>query len=141
LARSKNITQFCAYCNKETKMARVGAMEVTENGEKDAVGNKVWYKCSRCHHNILFDETELNSLKDSAEIKSLSKEECIEYSPENSYSVGQAIYHENLDDVGWVKDKKIMSDGRSAIIVAFQKLGERKLIDNFRPEDTVLPDE
>jgi hypothetical protein len=122
-------------------MARVGAMDVTENGEQEAVSNKVWYKCSRCHHNILFDESALQSLKDSAEVKTLSKEECLAYSPENSYSVGQAIYHQDLDDVGWIRDKQIMSDGRSAIIVTFQKLGERKLIDNLRPEDTIHPEE
>ncbi len=138
MARSKNITHYCAYCNKETKMARVGAMETTENGDEEAaaIANRVWYRCSRCHHNVLFDEAELNSLKDPTEVKALSKEQCIEYSPEKSFSVGELIYHNDWDDVGRVKDKETMSDGRSAIIVSFQKLGERKLIDNFRPEDS-----
>ncbi len=137
MARSKNITHYCAYCNKETKMARVGAMDTTENGAEDAAASgRVWYRCSRCHHNVLFDEETINSLKNSVEAKSLSKDQCIEYSPEKTFSVGEAIYHNDWDDVGWVKDKQITSDGRSAIIVAFQKLGERKLIDSFHSDYT-----
>lgn len=118
-------------------MARVGAMETTENGGEDtaAAADRVWYRCSRCHHNVLFDESEINSLKEPSEVKALSKEQCIEYSPEKSFNIGELIYHNDWDDVGQVRDKQTMSDGRSAIIVAFQKLGERKLVDNFRPDD------
>jgi hypothetical protein len=118
-------------------MARVGLMKPTENGQDDTGANKVWYRCSRCHHNILFDEETLAALKESAESKSLSKEQCTHYSPEKSFNVGEAIYHTEWDDMGWVKDKQRMSDGRSAIIVTFQKLGERKLIDSFRPNDVI----
>lgn len=136
MARSRNITHYCAYCNKETKMARVGEMDVTENGAEDvSSAGRIWFRCSRCHHNVLFDEETINSLKDAKESKSLLKEQCTEYSPEKTFNVGEAIYHNEWDDVGWVKDKQTMSDGRSAIIVAFQKLGERKLIDSFRIDD------
>ncbi len=136
MARTKNITHYCAYCNKETKMARVGAMDTTENGQEENTTGRVWYKCSRCHHNTLFDEATIHALKEPPEAKPLTKEDCIEYSPMKSFSVGEAIYHSELDDIGWVKDKETMSDGRSAIIVSFQKLGERKLLDSFRADDT-----
>ncbi len=117
-------------------MARVGAMDTTENGQEENTTGRVWYKCSRCHHNTLFDEATIHALKEPPEAKPLTKEDCIEYSPMKSFSVGEAIYHSELDDIGWVKDKETMSDGRSAIIVSFQKLGERKLLDSFRADDT-----
>lgn len=136
MARSKNITHYCAYCNKETKMARVGPMEVADN---NSAASRVWYRCIRCHHNILFDEETLNSLKENRETKELSKDKCTEYSPDKSFKVGEAIYHSEWDDVGWVKEKQTTSDGHSAIIVAFQRLGQRKLIDSYRPNNSIEP--
>lgn len=122
-------------------MARVGEIETTENGADEiaATAGRVWYRCSRCHHNILVDEEALSSLKEPRDSKSLSKDQCIEYSPTKTFNVGEAIYHSDWDDVGWVRDRQTMSNGRSAIIVAFQKLGERKLIDSLRQDDAAEP--
>jgi len=120
-------------------MSRVGAMDTTENGQDESAADRVWYKCSRCHHNILFDEAAITALKEPVEAKPLSKEDCLEYSPTKTFNVGEAIYHTELDDMGWVKDRETTSDGRSAIIVSFQKLGERKLIDSIQIDDTTEP--
>jgi hypothetical protein len=120
-------------------MARVGAMDSTENGSDQSAANRVWYRCSRCHHNILFDEDALATLQEPLEIKAISKEQCTEYSPEKSFSVGDAIYHSAWDDMGWVKTRDKTSDGCYAITVEFQKLGERKLIDSFHVDDSTEP--
>jgi hypothetical protein len=137
LARARNILLFCSYCNKETKMARVGEMTAEENGTGESSGTvRVWYRCSRCHHNALVDETNLYASKEADEGKSLSKDQCMSYSPDKSYSIGDAIYHTEWDDIGLVRNREKSSDGSYAILVEFQRLGQRKLIDSLRsPEE------
>ena len=62
--------------------------------------------------------------------KKLEKIDCSEYDPHSSYKVGQAIFHSDWDDVGKVMSKEKTSGGASAIVVSFQKLGERRLLEN-----------
>jgi hypothetical protein len=114
-------------------MARVGEMTTDENGTTESPGAlRVWYRCSRCHHNALVDETNLTASKEADDAKSLSKDQCTSYSPDKSYSIGDAIYHTEWDDIGWVRTREKTSDGSYAILVDFQRLGQRKLIDSLR---------
>jgi len=53
------------------------------------------------------------------------------YSPERAYNVGDIIYHADWDDIGRVMSKERTSSGGQAIVVKFEKLGERRLIENF----------
>jgi len=123
MSKTKYVLHFCVSCNKEAKMAIVGSME----GE----GNKVWYRCTRCHHSTMIDT--LKSPLENNVIK-FSKEECISYSPERSYTVGELIYHSDWDDMGKVTGKEKTSSGGRAILVTFEKLGSRRLIENLAAE-------
>ena len=58
-------------------------------------------------------------------------EDCIDYSPKENYAVGDAIYHKGWDDVGTVVSKELTSNGSQAIVVTFNKLGEKRLIENI----------
>jgi hypothetical protein len=58
----------------------------------------------------------------------------LEYSKEKVYSIGQTIYHTEWDDYGRVLAKQRMSNGIHAITVAFEKSGERRLVENVAPE-------
>jgi hypothetical protein len=62
------------------------------------------------------------------------KEECSEYNPENTYAVGQSIFHTEWDDMGKIVSKERTSRGQSSIVVAFEKLGERRLLENVVPD-------
>jgi len=44
------------------------------------------------------------------------------------------IYHEQWDDIGVVRQKAITSSGGYAIIVEFEKLKTKKLVEKFNPE-------
>jgi hypothetical protein len=107
-------------------------------GMVEGTTNKVWYRCPKCRHAMLLN---LDDLLKEAELKSipLNPELCVTYSPLRLYSVGEAIFHTELNDVGKVTRKVRTSDGHQAIIVTFEKIGERRLIENFLPEEDLQP--
>ena len=120
MSKAKYVTQVCSSCGKETKMETIGAVVGSEN--------KVWYRCTRCHHSIMI---EVNSQKDVNVIK-VTRENCIDYSPEKIFEIGNSIYHTDWDDMGKVKSKEKTSSGGNAIWVEFEKSGTKKLIENLQ---------
>lgn len=130
MARTKFMMHDCAYCHKQTKMERIGEMPSSAN-ENDP--QKVWYRCTRCKHSALI--TVVPQTKDkNAPVPKIDRSICTEYSKEKEFSVGQAIYHSDWDDVGTVLKKDKMSNGIHSIVVSFEKNGERKLIENVISE-------
>ncbi len=130
MARTKFMMHDCAYCHKQTKMERIGEMPSTTEGAESL---KIWYRCTRCKHSALI--TVAPQSKDKAEqAPKIERSACIEYSKDKIFSVGQAIYHSDWDDVGTVLRKDKMSNGVQSILVSFEKNGERKLIENMSPE-------
>ncbi len=130
MARTKSLMHHCSYCDKQTKMELVGMVEGTTN--------KVWYHCPKCRHAMLLN---LDDLQKEAEQRAipLDPQSCITYSPARLYTIGDAIFHSELNDVGKVTRKVRTSDGGQAIIVTFEKIGERRLIENLLPEEDFQP--
>ncbi|MDA0987051.1 MAG: hypothetical protein O3A55_05565 [Bacteroidetes bacterium] len=125
MAKSKFRIHFCENCKAEKKMQILGAVEGNET--------KVWHKCSRCRHNFLID-TGLLNVEEKKDLNDLVKEECSNYNPINKYEVGASIYHSDWDDMGIVTSKVKISSGLQAIIVEFQKNGNKKLIENLQED-------
>ena len=98
MAKSKYIIHQCAYCHKQTKMELVGEMQ---NEGAVAPSQKVWFRCTRCKHSALLDAVSVQKEKNASIIK-IERKECIEYSKEKVFPLGQAIYHAELDDMGKV---------------------------------------
>lgn len=121
MARGKTITHHCGHCNRESKMEVVGNVE--ENPER------IWYRCTRCRHAILLDLVQWKKEQEDAK-KKVERSQCMEYRPDMTYSVGQAIFHSALDDMGRIVSKETTSDGAHAIVVSFEKLGERRLLES-----------
>ena len=50
--------------------------------------------------------------------------------------MGEAIFHTDWDDIGKIISKERTSGGGSAIVVSFERLGERRLLENvvFDPD-------
>ncbi|MEX2117878.1 MAG: hypothetical protein WEB37_13435 [Bacteroidota bacterium] len=127
MARSKYINHFCAYCHKDTKMEIVGG--------KAAGGNvsdplKMWFRCLRCKHSAMIDR----NLDQKWMSEKMDRETATEYTATKVYAIGQTIYHSTWDDLGRVMSKIKTSGGVHAITVSFQKLGERKLVENLAKE-------
>ncbi len=125
MAKSKYVMQYCSYCHQETKMEIVGRMETSE-GQSD--GSRTWYRCLRCKHSALLERVEPSSKRNGSQ--SLDRTNCIEYRADKSYVIGQTIYHTEWDDVGLVTSKQKISSGVQAITVSFEKVGERRLVEN-----------
>lgn len=124
MARGKSLAHFCHHCGRESKMEMVGAVE----GQPE----RVWYRCTRCRHASLIDLEQLRRQQEDSRRK-LERADCSEYRPENTYTVGQAIHHTEWDDIGKIVSKVRTSDGHHAIVVTFERLGERRLLENLVP--------
>ncbi len=129
MARSKFMMHDCAYCHKSTKMELVGGMQL-EGQEVNP--QKLWYRCTKCKHSALLT-VELSPKEKSGHAK-IDRTSAIEYAKEKVFTVGQAIYHTGLDDVGRVVRKDKTSGGIQSIVVSFEKTGERKLLENIQQE-------
>ena len=128
MARSKYITHFCAYCHKDTKMEIVGGKAAGASGSDPM---KMWFRCLRCKHSSMIDRVNPDQKGIS---EKMDRETATEYAATKSYVVGQTIYHSTWDDLGRVISKNKTSSGVHAITVSFQKLGERKLVENLAKE-------
>src|SRR5258706_314049 len=125
MARSKYTAQFCSYCNKSTRMEIIGEMQ--EGQEKS------WYKCTRCHHMTLID---LKLQEAGRQSSKLDRTSATVYSPQSKFKVGESIFHNEWNDLGRVTGKTRTSDGSEAILVTFEKQGQRRLIENFKLDES-----
>jgi len=125
MAKGKYILHQCAHCDRVTKMELIGTTE--------QVPDKSWYRCTRCRHATMINVDELRQAEVDSK-KKLDRADASEYNPEHSYQIGQAIFHTDWDDLGKIMSKERTSGGGSAIVVSFEKLGERRLLENIVPE-------
>jgi len=96
-------------------------------------GKITWMRCAGCSRLTLFRSDRLKQLRQSAEprVRVVDAED-IEYDPRKSFAIGQYLYHPVWDDRGEVVRKEVTASGRMTIIVFFQRLGERRLVENLR---------
>ena len=124
MARVKNVEVFCPNCNAVRKMELTGEVSGDENETKK------WAKCKKCKQTMIIDLAE-DVKETKLSLDGIENEDCTVYAPTKSFTVGEAIYHENWDDFGKVVSKEVMSNGQSAISVEFQKSGLKKLIESL----------
>jgi hypothetical protein len=140
--RSKYITglMLCSECTRTARKEIVGEAKghntepvdgvASENGEPPQ--ENLWVRCTKCHNTMLVNLTALMSEKPKTHTM-VSPSECTPYSPSRIYAIGEAIFHKDWDDVGTVIGKEVTASGRNAVLVHFEKSGERKLLENFQP--------
>ena len=125
--KAKYITLYSPFLMKETKHELIGEPQETDNGRQQ------WARCSVSHHSQLvnLDALQASAEKAMTEIK-LAREDSKEYSPKAEYEIGDVIYHKTWDDVGIVRAKEIMSNGRASLLVHFEKNKDKRLVENFK---------
>jgi hypothetical protein len=124
MARTKYSMHFCVYCNKDARMEMMN--------EAHGSADKIWLRCSRCHHMSMM---EAPSKADGGAKGKIDPSVATPYNPQECFEVGQSIFHAGWDDVGRVLSKMKTSDGCHAIVVAFEKGGQRRLIENLKTEE------
>jgi hypothetical protein len=130
---------LCSECTRTARKEIVGeaknqvAAETSEPlQEGQPEPENLWVRCTKCHNTMLVNLTALMSEKPKTHTM-VSPSECTPYSPSRIYAIGEAIFHKDWDDVGTVIGKEVTASGRNAVIVHFEKSGERKLLENFQP--------
>lgn len=125
--KAKYMVLYSPFLMKDTKHELIGEPTETENGRMQ------WAKCAVSRHMqmVNLDTLASNTEKKVTEIK-LAREDAKEYSPKNAYKVGDVLFHKAWDDVGIVRAKEVMSNGRGSVLVHFEKNKEKRLIENFK---------
>ena len=131
MAKGKYIFHHCGHCDRVTKMEVIGSSE--------SQPDRMWYRCTRCRHASMVSAEELRKTEEETK-KKLTREDASEYLPSNTYTVGQSIFHSEWGDIGKIVSKEKTSRGESAIVVAFEKLGERRLLENVTPDANNNPE-
>lgn len=125
-AKYITLSNVCEICSKPTKFELVGEVSGQEEGKR-------WARCSKCHHTMMINMMVIEGERRATKEVNVSAEDCIPYSPKSVYTIGDAIYHKMWDDVGTVVSKELTSSGGQAIVVAFNKVGEKRLVENIAP--------
>ncbi len=125
--KAKYVKLYSPFLMKETKHELIGDPMETENGRRQ------WARCTVSRHSQLvnLDILEAQGDKKDAIIKEFSREDSKEYVTTDVYQIGDVIYHTKWDDIGIVLSKETTSNGGHAIIVQFEKIKEKKLIENM----------
>lgn len=143
--RTKYITglMLCGDCTRTARKEIVGEARshltpdtpVAVDGEAEEPRNEnLWVRCTKCHNTMLVNLAAMLEEKPKTHTN-LTAAECTPYQPTKVFALGEAVYHKDWDDIGTVIGKEVTASGRNAIIVSFDKSGERKLLENFKPEE------
>lgn len=133
---------LCSECTRTARKEIVGEARTRLAGETpqpiesqdgELPQENLWVRCTKCHNTMLVNLTALMSEKPKAHTL-LAPAECTPYTPSRIYAIGEAIFHKDWDNVGTVIGKEVTASGRNAVLVHFEKSGERKLLENFQPQ-------
>ncbi|MDZ7271526.1 MAG: hypothetical protein ONB17_07910 [candidate division KSB1 bacterium] len=116
----KAVAFFCPQCRLDRPMKRAG---------KGLGGEIIWLRCTVCGKRTLVNRQEWEDLLAGRERK--DRPTLQEYHPSATFAIGQELYHPVWDDTGQVIRKEVTSGGQHMIVVAFARLGEKKLVESL----------
>jgi hypothetical protein len=115
--------QTCPRCDRRRKMRILRSSDET---------GLAWLNCIACNALVCFEqEDDSGTLCDPrliGDFGSPAPETFRTYAPEESYDVGEIVYHQTWRDVGKVIRRRELPGGRYAIDVAFLNYGPKMLI-------------
>ncbi|MDX2129869.1 MAG: hypothetical protein SFU91_12620 [Chloroherpetonaceae bacterium] len=125
---------YCDICNAPTPRTYVGEWKPAEHKDHEVETTEVqdkkyWLKCQVCGQVQLFEEWRIQ-VDRSKKLEELKPEDCVAYSPQGIYVVGDAIYHKALDKIGVVTSKQTTASGSHTIMVQFEGIGLKQFLEN-----------
>jgi hypothetical protein len=119
----ENLELYCRFCKKviEFHLER----SIAGSGRIVDKQSTFEYFCTKCHHTVCISGQDL---LESCGGKTVSDTIPREYLCKERYLIGEVIRHTSLKDKGTIVGKDIGNPSR--IIVQFQKLGIKKLVES-----------
>lgn len=93
-------------------------------------GQIIWLRCTGCDKTTFLSAAVYQQLVSASKApRVVADGECVNYDPSQKFMIGQVLYHRLWDDSGEVIRKLTTKEGKTTIVVAFSRLGERTLIE------------
>jgi hypothetical protein len=119
--KGANVVLSCRHCKAEQ------AMKPHSEGMK---GQIIWLRCAGCNKATFLKMADYQQLVAARKApRVIADGECVKYDPNQNFMIGQRLYHPIWDDRGEVLRKLTTSEGESTIVVSFNRLGERTLVE------------
>ncbi|MGQ9804496.1 MAG: hypothetical protein ACUVRP_00265 [Chlorobiales bacterium] len=90
---------------------------------------KYWLRCKNCSAVSVIEEWKIQINREK-NLDELTIDDCVTYTPQGIYRVGDAIFHKALNKIGIVRSKQFTNSGASAVTIEFRDLGMRQLLEN-----------
>ncbi len=125
--RRKYYKGYCETCGEPVRFVLK---------DKDEEEGQIILRCDSCHSRLNVPvERVLKSgrllTEDEYERRSEALSKVSDYKPGATYWVGQKIRHNKFSDVGKIIRKEKTDDEHRAIIVKFEKVGTKKLVEGL----------
>jgi uncharacterized protein YlaI len=125
--RASRKHKYCPECEEEM------AMSVIRKAESDR--DFYWLLCPSCKSRFALTRQQYLRGK-RPDISAIEPDGARTYHTNQTYKVGQLIYHNELGDVGVVINKASAPsniDCSGSIIVSFTEIGQKRLIEGYAP--------
>lgn len=123
--KAKQRHKYCPVCKEMVPMSVIR--------EAEDEGDLYWLLCSACDSKFALRRQEYHREK-QPDISVIKKDSARVYRTNQTYSVGELIYHRRLDDVGLVVDKTAAPGSvncSGAIVVSFMEAGSKTFIEGY----------
>jgi len=119
------VLRFCESCHAQIPMRFVGEWKERR---------LAWYRCAGCHAVSHVSLEELRPAEQAPPPETLAEfnGEPIVYEPHLVFHIGQRVYHRGWRDEGIVIRKAQTSAGLHKIVVAFERVGDRELVEGLQ---------
>jgi hypothetical protein len=121
-SKATSVVLQCKYCREEQPMKPFS---------EGMNGQIIWLRCAGCSRTTFLKKAEYQHLASAMKAPRVVVDgERVNYDPTRNFMVGQQLYHRLWDDCGEVVKKLTTKEGKTTIVVAFSRLGERILIED-----------
>jgi len=130
----KFVQEYCSICDKGIDMPVVQ--------EDESHPGLVWVRCPVCHEikpvEAQVSRKEESSVTDKGSGRAADESGGVQsrrvirhYRSGERFSPGEWIYHSHWDDTGQIIEKSRSRGGKEVIVVAFKKMGTKRLVSNY----------
>lgn len=124
--KARRRRKYCPECKE------IIFMSVVREAQDES--DLYWLKCPQCENHYALTSQQFHRKK-RPKISAIEEPEARIYRTNQTYSIGDTIYHSSLHDLGVVVEKAPAptNDCSGAIVVSFLREGQKNLIEGYTP--------